>query len=56
MGKKLKLDLGTLAVTTFAAAAEEAPPRGTVAAHALVSGNTNCNTCQTCRTNCLPYC
>jgi predicted metal-binding protein len=52
----MKLDLDKLAVTTFTATAEEAPSRGTVAAHALVSGNTRCNTCQTCYTNCLPNC
>lgn len=56
--QKLKLNLDDLTVTTFAAAADEAQGEGTVQAHdaTVLFGPTRANTCQTCYTNCLPYC
>jgi hypothetical protein len=51
---KLKLDLDTLAVTSFDPAPEEKVERGTVEAHLL--DPTRRTACPTCRTLCLPYC
>jgi len=44
--KKLTLDINALTVTSFEAAQEMAQE----------FGPTRANTCQTCETNCLPYC
>lgn len=54
--QKLRLNLEDLVVTSFAAHAADANEPGTVQAHVLVFGPTRANTCQTCETNCLPYC
>jgi hypothetical protein len=56
--QKLKLNLDDLAVTTFAADADDAAANGTVQAHdvTVVFGPTRANTCATCYTNCAPYC
>jgi hypothetical protein len=56
--RKLRLTLDDLAVTSFAADAADAKETGTVQAHDafILFGPTRANTCQTCETNCLPYC
>lgn len=54
--QKLRLTLEDLAVSTFAPQAKDAPPAGTVQGHAADFAPTRSNTCQTCYTNCLPYC
>jgi hypothetical protein len=55
---KKRLDLDELAVTTFATDEQEAQDTGTVQANVatVVFGPTRANTCQTCYTNCAPYC
>lgn len=52
--QKLKLDLDTLAVTSFDPAPQEKEAKGTVEAHLLAP--TRNTACETCRTLCLPYC
>ncbi|HKP75167.1 MAG TPA: hypothetical protein VJT67_06455 [Longimicrobiaceae bacterium] len=56
--EKLRLNLDEITVTSFEAASEEARPQGTVEGRELLAPTrqTGCNTCYTCRTNCLPYC
>ncbi|HEX2078208.1 MAG TPA: hypothetical protein VHG08_10885 [Longimicrobium sp.] len=56
--RKLRLDLADLAVSSFVPNVEDAPRPGTVQAHEVtaVLAPTRGNTCQTCYTNCLPYC
>lgn len=56
--QKLRLSLDDLVVSSFAPQAREAPAAGTVQAHdaVLVLAPTRGNTCQSCYTNCLPYC
>jgi hypothetical protein len=58
--RKLKLDLDDLTVTSFDVRADEGTDRGTVEARGVPTRNTNCATCasvcDTCATNCLPYC
>ena len=56
--RKLRLDLDDLAVSTFVPSAQSATRAGTVQAHGVtaVLAPTRSNTCQTCYTNCLPYC
>ena len=56
--EKLRLNLEEITVTSFEVAPEEGRLRGTVEAQELLAPTrqTGCNTCYTCRTNCLPYC
>jgi hypothetical protein len=56
--RKLRLDLDDLAVSSFVPRAEDAQRPGTVQAHGVTAllAPTRSNTCQTCYTNCLPYC
>jgi hypothetical protein len=56
--EKLRLNLDEITVTSFDVASEEDRVRGTVEARELLAPTrqTGCDTCYTCRTNCLPYC
>jgi hypothetical protein len=55
---KLRLDLEDLAVSSFVPREDDAARPGTVQAHEVTAllAPTRRNTCQTCYTNCLPYC
>ena len=52
--QKLKLDVDTLAVTSFDPTPEEKAAKGTVAGHLLEA--TRHTICPSCYTLCAPYC